>query len=130
MDKKMKSVHITLRITVNEGSGWYLSAPRVDKDMNFSLPVEMFDAKKFASMVEKAIADAEAELPEASVEYERKEAETKKEKAEKEAEVSAQIFLPEFPATLFPFGISFYKLPPGFSGGKRPLGMLSIQIAP
>ena len=75
MDKKMKSVHITLQITVNEDSGWYLTPPRADKNINFSLPIEMFDTKKFASMVEKAIADAEAELPEASVEYERKEAE-------------------------------------------------------
>ena len=57
----MKTIHFTLAIIVNEDT-WKYQDPRVDANLAFEVPVDMFDSTKLAKLVDKAVKEADAKL--------------------------------------------------------------------
>jgi hypothetical protein len=72
-------VHIAISMTVNEDTNWRWNEPKTQKDIEFSMPVAMFEAKRLTTLIEQAISDLTFEFPTRVVAF-------AKEQAEKEAE--------------------------------------------
>lgn len=56
-----KHLHIRMTITLNTDD-WGYNDPRVQKEVNVSLPVDMFSAQLLTKKVEGLVKDAEKEL--------------------------------------------------------------------
>jgi regulator of protease activity HflC (stomatin/prohibitin superfamily) len=84
----MRTVHFSINLTVNEDSSWNWGSPKVQETLQFSVPVEMLEAKNLSAMIVRAIEEMEKRFPDAVLEYEAEKAaeEAEKEKAKVEAE--------------------------------------------
>ena len=86
MEIPEKAIHVSINLTLNEDTTWSYRSPKVDKNIQFSLPVEMLTAKMLGEYIEKAFKAMEGNWDKAVKEYE---AELAKEAAEKAAKEKA-----------------------------------------
>jgi hypothetical protein len=93
MEKQNKALHFKLELTVNEDATWSYRAPKVNSHIEFSLPVQLFNATEVAKWIDGVVKEMNAGWDEAVKQYEAEQAEEAREKAAREqieAEVKAE----------------------------------------
>jgi len=71
---ELPTLHFNIGIRLNEDS-WSWNEPNTNVDMNFDIPLALFDPKTFATMIADKVKGLEKAFPEAVLEHERREAE-------------------------------------------------------
>jgi hypothetical protein len=82
-------IHIDLSITVSENEYSFYD-PKAYKNINFSMPKEMFSEAALAKMISNRIADLDKNFPNIKAEYEAKLKEEEAEKAARKAEKNVE----------------------------------------
>ena len=77
-------VHVQLSLSVSEASDYWYD-PRVSKNVNFDIPVDMFSADALAKKTDKIMKELKEAYPKAKEEYEAKQAAEEAERVAKEA---------------------------------------------
>jgi hypothetical protein len=85
MEKQNKALHFSLQLTLNEDANWDYRSPKVNSNINFSLPVQLVDSTAIGKWIAQTVKEMEADWAEAVEEHEAEQAEIEREKKEKEA---------------------------------------------
>ena len=82
MARNLPTLHFDINVRLNEDSwGWH--QPNISTDIDFNMPLAMFDPKIFATMVAEKVKELEKGYPQAVTKWE---AEQEEERLRKEAE--------------------------------------------
>jgi len=80
MKQQMKTLHFQIEIRLNEDTwGWH--EPRTEADIQFKIPLDLFDAKTLATLIGTNVQQLKEDFPQAVIEYEGKKAEEEAQKA-------------------------------------------------
>jgi hypothetical protein len=91
MEIPEKAIHVSISLTLNEDTTWSYRDPKVDKNIQFSVPAEMLTAKMLGDYIERAFSSMEKNWDKAVKEYEAEVAKEAAEKAAKEAAKTAEL---------------------------------------
>jgi hypothetical protein len=91
MEISEKAIHVSISLTLNEDTTWSYRAPKVDKNIQFSVPAEMLTAKMLGDYIEKAFSAMEKNWDKAVKDYEAEVAKEEVERAAKEAAKNAEL---------------------------------------
>jgi hypothetical protein len=85
----MKYIHFNTTVQINENENSW-SSPHVTRHINFSMPLPLFDEKKFGALISDEIEQARIEFPAAVLEFARERADEAAKKEVEEAEKHLQ----------------------------------------
>jgi len=83
MEAQEKAIHISLHLTLNEDTTWSYKSPKVEKNIQFALPIDMLTSKLLGDYIEKTVNGMKADWDTAVKEYKKEKAEEEREKAVK-----------------------------------------------
>lgn len=82
MKSEIKTLHFEIAVTLNNTS-WPWDEPRISENVNFNLPLALFDERNFAKLMAEQIEILKRKFPQAVIDYQlQKEEEEKKKQAE------------------------------------------------
>jgi hypothetical protein len=80
---KLETLHFEIRLVMNKGN-YTWSEPRVEEDIEFTIPLNLFNEKNFSTLVQKHVQELVKNYPEAVEKWEAEHEDKGEDEEEKE----------------------------------------------